>query len=72
MEKIINILNTNNYSINLKSDYTDKNKINSYYPTFNNMRLLDKVLLSMIVKQMVQLYYLELMEQENLILQLYC
>ncbi|MBC2853451.1 hypothetical protein [Cetobacterium sp. 2G large] len=46
MEKIINILNTNNYSINLKSDYNNKSKINSYYPTFNNMRLLDKVLLS--------------------------
>lgn len=46
MEKIIHILNTNNYSINLRSDYTDKEKLNAYYPTFNNMRLLDKFLLS--------------------------
>lgn len=46
MEKIIKILNTNNYSINLKSDYMDKQKLNAYYPTFNNMRLLDKFLLS--------------------------
>lgn len=46
MENIIKILNTNNYSINLKSDYMDKKKLNAYYPTFNNMRLLDKFLLS--------------------------
>lgn len=46
MEKIIKILNTNNYSINLRSDFTNKEKLNVYYPTFNNMRLLDKILLS--------------------------
>ncbi|MGL5638784.1 MAG: hypothetical protein ACRCW7_05515 [Cetobacterium sp.] len=46
MEKIIKILNTNNYSINLKSDFKNKEKLNAYYPTFNNMRLLDKFLLS--------------------------
>lgn len=46
MEKIIKILNTNNYSINLRSDFKNKEKLNAYYPTFNNMRLLDKFLLS--------------------------
>ncbi|MGL6100336.1 MAG: hypothetical protein ACRC0G_12015, partial [Fusobacteriaceae bacterium] len=46
MEKIVKILNTNNYSINLKSDFKNKEKLNAYYPTFSNMRLLDKVLLS--------------------------
>lgn len=46
MEELINVINTNNYSINLKNDYRDKEKINAYYPTFNNMRLLDKFLLS--------------------------
>ncbi|MGL6066603.1 MAG: hypothetical protein ACRC0R_05950 [Cetobacterium sp.] len=46
MEKIVKIINTNNYSINLKSDFKNKEKLNAYYPTFSNMRLLDKVLLS--------------------------
>lgn len=46
MEKIIKILNTNNYSINLRSDFRNKEKLNAYYPTFNNMRLLDKILSS--------------------------
>ena len=46
MGELINVINTNNYSINLKNDYRDKEKINAYYPTFNNMRLLDKFLLS--------------------------
>ncbi|MGL6119083.1 MAG: hypothetical protein ACRC0V_01130, partial [Fusobacteriaceae bacterium] len=46
MEKIVKILNTNNYSINLRSDFKNKEKLNAYYPTFSNMRLLDKVLLS--------------------------
>lgn len=41
----IEILKTNNYSINLRSDYTNKEKLNEYYPTFNNMRMLDKFLL---------------------------
>lgn len=46
MKDIVNILNTNNYSINLKNDFNNLDKINSYYPTFNNMRLLDKILTS--------------------------
>ena len=50
MKKIIKILNTNNYSINLRSDFTNKEKLNAYYPTFNNMRLLDKFLLSIKTK----------------------
>lgn len=41
----IEILKTNNYSINLRSDYTNKEKLNEYYPTFNNMRMLEKFLL---------------------------
>ena len=46
MREIVKILNTNNYSISLKNDYTDKKKLNAYYPTFSNMRMLDKFLLS--------------------------
>lgn len=45
MKNIINILDTNKYSINIESDYQDKNKINNYYPSYKNLRLLEKFLM---------------------------
>jgi len=44
MNEIVKILDTNNYSINVKNDYMNLEKINSYYPTFRNLKLLDKLL----------------------------
>lgn len=44
MNEIVKILDTNNYSISVKNDYMNLNKINSYYPTFRNLKLLDKFL----------------------------
>lgn len=44
MNEIVKILDTNNYSINIKNDYMNLKKINSYYPTFRNLKLLDKLL----------------------------
>lgn len=45
MKNIVEILDTNSYSINIKSDYKNLKKINSYYPTFRNLKLLDKFLM---------------------------
>lgn len=44
MTNTIKILDTNKYSINVKDDYLDIKKINSYYPTYKNMLILDKFL----------------------------
>jgi len=44
MKNTIKILDTNKYSINVKDDYLDIKKINSYYPTYKNMFILDKFL----------------------------
>ncbi len=44
MKDVVNILGTNKHSINIKNDYRNKQKMNEYYPTYKNMRLLDKML----------------------------
>ncbi|MBP6281401.1 MAG: hypothetical protein KA384_05040 [Leptotrichiaceae bacterium] len=44
MKRIVEILDTNNYSVNIKADYKNLKKINAYYPSFRNLRLLDKFL----------------------------
>ena len=44
MKNIINILDTNKYSVNIEADYRDKRKVNSYYPTYKNLRLIEKFL----------------------------
>lgn len=45
MKNIINVLETNKYSINIEADYQDKNKINNYYPSYKTLKLLDKFLM---------------------------
>lgn len=49
MNDIVKILDTNTYSISVKNDYMNTQKINLYYPTFRNLKLLEK-LLTMISK----------------------
>ncbi|GCD11661.1 hypothetical protein [Clostridium tagluense] len=44
MNDIVKITDDNNYSINVKNDYTNPQIINSYYPTFRNLKLLEKFL----------------------------
>ncbi|MGX6591717.1 hypothetical protein [Cetobacterium ceti] len=44
MESIVKILDTNKYSINIQDDYTDQKKIDNYYPTYRNLKLLNKFL----------------------------
>ena len=51
MKDIVNILGTNKHSINIKNDYKNKQKMNEYYPTYKNMRLLDKFLMGIEKKQ---------------------
>ncbi|SHI04473.1 hypothetical protein [Clostridium grantii] len=44
MNDIVKTIDTNNYSINIKNDYMNPQKINAYYPTFRNLKLLEKFL----------------------------
>lgn len=44
MNSVVKLLDTNKYSINIKDDYMDNRKINSYYPSNRNLKLLDKFL----------------------------
>ncbi|WP_320046566.1 hypothetical protein [uncultured Ilyobacter sp.] len=51
MKDIVKILETNKHSINIKNDYLNRKKIDEYYPTYKNMRLLDKFLRGIEKKQ---------------------
>ena len=47
-EKLVNVLDTFKHSINIKYDYTDLKKINSFIPTIHSIGLLNKYLKLMI------------------------